>query len=88
VAAGSSFLMSAAGADWSIQFGISVVPATERLDRVRELVRAADEAALDLVGVQDHPYQRHFLDTWWADTDAARRDGARFVVLRRVLGPR
>jgi alkanesulfonate monooxygenase SsuD/methylene tetrahydromethanopterin reductase-like flavin-dependent oxidoreductase (luciferase family) len=31
---------------------------------VRELVRAADEAALDLVGVQDHPYQRHFLDTW------------------------
>ena len=47
-----------------IHFGISVVPATERLDRIRELVRAADEAALDLVGIQDHPYQRHFLDTW------------------------
>jgi alkanesulfonate monooxygenase SsuD/methylene tetrahydromethanopterin reductase-like flavin-dependent oxidoreductase (luciferase family) len=31
---------------------------------VRELVRAADEAALDLVGIQDHPYQRRFLDTW------------------------
>jgi alkanesulfonate monooxygenase SsuD/methylene tetrahydromethanopterin reductase-like flavin-dependent oxidoreductase (luciferase family) len=47
-----------------IQFGISVVPATEELDRIRELVRAADEAALDLVGIQDHPYQRRFLDTW------------------------
>ena len=47
-----------------IQFGISIVPATERLDRIRALVRAADEAALDLVGIQDHPYQHHFLDTW------------------------
>ncbi len=47
-----------------IEFGISVVPATERLDRIRELVRAADEAELDLVGIQDHPYQGHFLDTW------------------------
>jgi alkanesulfonate monooxygenase SsuD/methylene tetrahydromethanopterin reductase-like flavin-dependent oxidoreductase (luciferase family) len=47
-----------------IRFGISVVPATERLDRIRELVRAADRAALDVVGIQDHPYQRRFLDTW------------------------
>ena len=45
-------------------FGISVVPATERLDRIRELVHAADEAGLDLVGIQDHPYQRHFFETW------------------------
>jgi alkanesulfonate monooxygenase SsuD/methylene tetrahydromethanopterin reductase-like flavin-dependent oxidoreductase (luciferase family) len=27
-------------------------------------VRVADEGGLTLVGVQDHPYQRHFLDTW------------------------
>ena len=40
------------------------MPATEKLDRIRELVRTADEAALDLVGIQDHPYQRRFLDTW------------------------
>ena len=46
------------------RFGISLVPATERLDRIRELVRAADDAGLDLVGIQDHPYQHHFLDTW------------------------
>jgi alkanesulfonate monooxygenase SsuD/methylene tetrahydromethanopterin reductase-like flavin-dependent oxidoreductase (luciferase family) len=47
-----------------LRFGISVVPATHELDRIRELVRAADDAGLDLVGVQDHPYQRRFLDSW------------------------
>jgi alkanesulfonate monooxygenase SsuD/methylene tetrahydromethanopterin reductase-like flavin-dependent oxidoreductase (luciferase family) len=47
-----------------MQVGISIVPATETLGRIRELVRTADEAGLDLVGVQDHPYQRRFLDTW------------------------
>jgi alkanesulfonate monooxygenase SsuD/methylene tetrahydromethanopterin reductase-like flavin-dependent oxidoreductase (luciferase family) len=52
------------GADTPIRFGISLVPATDELDRIRELVRLADEGALDLVGVQDHPYQRRFLDAW------------------------
>src|ERR1700704_166106 len=56
--------MAAGGAQTPIQFGISLVPATERLDRIRELVRVAYEAALDLVGIQDHPYQPPFLDTW------------------------
>ena len=28
------------------------------------MARVADEAGLDLVGIQDHPYQRRFLDTW------------------------
>jgi alkanesulfonate monooxygenase SsuD/methylene tetrahydromethanopterin reductase-like flavin-dependent oxidoreductase (luciferase family) len=46
------------------QVGISVVPLTESVDRVRELVRVAEAAGLDLVGVQDHPYQHHFLDAW------------------------
>jgi alkanesulfonate monooxygenase SsuD/methylene tetrahydromethanopterin reductase-like flavin-dependent oxidoreductase (luciferase family) len=56
--------MAARGAETPIQFGISFVPATESLDRARELVHAADEVGLDLVGIQDHPYQRRFLDTW------------------------
>jgi alkanesulfonate monooxygenase SsuD/methylene tetrahydromethanopterin reductase-like flavin-dependent oxidoreductase (luciferase family) len=47
-----------------LRFGMSVVPATETLDRIRASVRAADDAGLDLVGIQDHPYQRRFLDTW------------------------
>ena len=51
-------------ADPGLQFGISVVPATDALDQIRELVGAADETGLDLVGIQDHPYQRRFLDTF------------------------
>jgi alkanesulfonate monooxygenase SsuD/methylene tetrahydromethanopterin reductase-like flavin-dependent oxidoreductase (luciferase family) len=56
--------MTRGGADALIRFGVSLVPATERLDRIHELVRKADEAGLDLVGIQDHPYQRRFLDSW------------------------
>src|SRR4051794_5800835 len=56
--------MTAGRAESPTQFGISVVPAVEQLDRIPELVRAADEAELDLIGIQDHPYQHHFLDTW------------------------
>ena len=44
--------------------GIAIVPSTEALAVNRGLVRTADEAGLELVGIQDHPYQRHFLDTW------------------------
>jgi alkanesulfonate monooxygenase SsuD/methylene tetrahydromethanopterin reductase-like flavin-dependent oxidoreductase (luciferase family) len=48
----------------SVRVGISVVPASAELDRIRELVRAADDTGLDVVGIQDHPYQGRFLDTW------------------------
>jgi alkanesulfonate monooxygenase SsuD/methylene tetrahydromethanopterin reductase-like flavin-dependent oxidoreductase (luciferase family) len=47
-----------------LEFGISVVPAADGLERTRELVRAAEAGGLDLVGIQDHPYQRRFFDTW------------------------
>jgi alkanesulfonate monooxygenase SsuD/methylene tetrahydromethanopterin reductase-like flavin-dependent oxidoreductase (luciferase family) len=45
-------------------FGIAVVPLAAQADRLLELARAADQGGLDYVGVQDHPYQRRFLDTW------------------------
>jgi alkanesulfonate monooxygenase SsuD/methylene tetrahydromethanopterin reductase-like flavin-dependent oxidoreductase (luciferase family) len=47
-----------------LEFGISVVPTADDLDRTRALVRAADRAGLELLGIQDHPYQRRFLETW------------------------
>lgn len=47
-----------------LEFGVSVEPLAEPLDRVSHIVRAADRAGLDLAGIQDHPYQRRFLDTW------------------------
>jgi alkanesulfonate monooxygenase SsuD/methylene tetrahydromethanopterin reductase-like flavin-dependent oxidoreductase (luciferase family) len=44
-----------AGADAArVRVGISVVPATAELDRIRELVRTADDVGLDAVGIQDH----------------------------------
>src|SRR5438552_797156 len=46
------------------QVGISIVPDTDSLDSSRELVRVADDAGLQLVGIQDHPYQRRFLDAF------------------------
>lgn len=48
----------------ALQVGISIIPDTDSLERSRELVRAADEGGLAFVGVQDHPYQHHFFDTW------------------------
>jgi alkanesulfonate monooxygenase SsuD/methylene tetrahydromethanopterin reductase-like flavin-dependent oxidoreductase (luciferase family) len=46
-----------------LRFGLSINPEVDRLDRVREAARVADAAGLDLVGVQDHPYQHRFVDT-------------------------
>src|ERR1700682_5720109 len=48
----------------SLEVGISIIPYWDSLDRNRELVRVADEGGLALVGIQDHPYQHHFFDTW------------------------
>lgn len=46
------------------EFGISVVPEWQNQDELIAAVRAADSAGLDLVGIQDHPYQWRFYDTW------------------------
>ncbi len=46
------------------EYGISVIPYWDSLDRTRELVRAADEGGLQLVGIQDHPYQSRFIETF------------------------
>lgn len=45
-------------------FGVSVVPDAAALDESRRVAVRADELGLDLLGVQDHPYQRRFLETW------------------------
>jgi alkanesulfonate monooxygenase SsuD/methylene tetrahydromethanopterin reductase-like flavin-dependent oxidoreductase (luciferase family) len=47
-----------------VEFGISVVPSAGELDAIRTAVAMADRSGLDLVGIQDHPYQWRFLDTW------------------------
>jgi alkanesulfonate monooxygenase SsuD/methylene tetrahydromethanopterin reductase-like flavin-dependent oxidoreductase (luciferase family) len=47
-----------------LEFGISADPTAAAIVGTRELVRRADAAGLDLVGIQDHPYVDRFLDTW------------------------
>jgi alkanesulfonate monooxygenase SsuD/methylene tetrahydromethanopterin reductase-like flavin-dependent oxidoreductase (luciferase family) len=47
-----------------LEFGLSIVPASADLELARSLARRADELGLDLIGIQDHPYQRRFLETW------------------------
>jgi alkanesulfonate monooxygenase SsuD/methylene tetrahydromethanopterin reductase-like flavin-dependent oxidoreductase (luciferase family) len=47
-----------------VQIGVFVAPGATDPQRTLEQVRTADSAGLDLVGVQDHPYQRRFFDTW------------------------
>ena len=47
-----------------LEFGASVAPLADPPDFAQRTSVAADRAGLDLVGIQDHPYQRRFLDTW------------------------
>ncbi|GAA0593741.1 LLM class flavin-dependent oxidoreductase [Actinomadura livida] len=46
----------------TLEFGYFLVPDAD--DPLLELARTADRAGLDLIGVQDHPYQRRYVDTW------------------------
>jgi alkanesulfonate monooxygenase SsuD/methylene tetrahydromethanopterin reductase-like flavin-dependent oxidoreductase (luciferase family) len=46
-----------------LEFGVSIVPTSADAELARALARRADELGLDLLGIQDHPYQRRFLDT-------------------------
>jgi alkanesulfonate monooxygenase SsuD/methylene tetrahydromethanopterin reductase-like flavin-dependent oxidoreductase (luciferase family) len=47
-----------------LEFGLSIVPTSAEADVDRTLARRADELGLDLIGIQDHPYQWRFLETW------------------------
>jgi alkanesulfonate monooxygenase SsuD/methylene tetrahydromethanopterin reductase-like flavin-dependent oxidoreductase (luciferase family) len=48
----------------AVELGIFLVPSAEDPDATLTQALAADEAGLDFVAVQDHPYQRRFFDTW------------------------
>ena len=48
----------------TVQLGVFVVPDAQDAHRTLAQIDAAEASGLDLVGVQDHPYQRRFLDTF------------------------
>ncbi|MGC9521986.1 MAG: LLM class flavin-dependent oxidoreductase, partial [Anaerolineae bacterium] len=47
-----------------VQFGYFPRPVADDYPSLVAQARLADEMGLDLIGIQDHPYQRRFLDTW------------------------
>lgn len=47
-----------------VRFGVFPSPETARLAETLAIAEIADDGGLDLVGIQDHPYQARFLDTW------------------------
>lgn len=61
------------------RFGISVAPYAEQYRQLVAQVLAAEQRGLDVVGIQDHPYQRRFLDTYALIADLlVRTDRLRF----------
>ncbi len=56
-----------------ITFGISITPLAADYPRLVEQALAADRLGFELIGIQDHPYQRRFLDTFSLIADLAAR---------------
>lgn len=53
-------------------FGYFLTPDAGQSELILELARFADGLGLDLLGVQDHPYQPRFLDMWTLLSAVAR----------------
>jgi alkanesulfonate monooxygenase SsuD/methylene tetrahydromethanopterin reductase-like flavin-dependent oxidoreductase (luciferase family) len=66
------------------RLGVFVVPDASDPELTVDQLVAADRAGLDLVGVQDHPYQRRFFDTWTLLSYVAART-ARITLLPDVI---
>jgi alkanesulfonate monooxygenase SsuD/methylene tetrahydromethanopterin reductase-like flavin-dependent oxidoreductase (luciferase family) len=54
-----------------VRFGVFITP--EASERPLRQAAIADELGFDVIGVQDHPYQRRFFDTWTLLTAMAMR---------------
>src|SRR3712207_9092515 len=64
----------------NVRLGIFSVPDATDPERTVATFVAADRSGLDVVGVQDHPYQRRFFDTWTLlSYVAARTERVRLV---------
>ena len=62
-----------------LSFGVFPVPNADELVLIRSLARRADALGLDLIGMQDHPYQRRYVETFELLADLmARTERVRF----------
>jgi alkanesulfonate monooxygenase SsuD/methylene tetrahydromethanopterin reductase-like flavin-dependent oxidoreductase (luciferase family) len=55
-----------------VRFGVFITPAAQPQPPLA-VAALADELGFDLIGVQDHPYQSRFVDTWTLLTAMAMR---------------
>jgi len=67
-----------------LEFGLFPVPNAADLESLRAQTRRAEQLGLDLIGIQDHPYQWRYLDTWGlvADLIASSRALVEDALLR------
>ena len=56
-----------------VEFGVFLTPDASQPEHLLALAALADELGFDLIGIQDHPYQRRFFDAWTLITAIAMR---------------
>src|SRR5260370_40641406 len=56
-----------------VQFGYFIIPDATQPTRALDQAIRADEAGIELIGIQDHPYQPRFYATWTLLSVAAAR---------------
>jgi alkanesulfonate monooxygenase SsuD/methylene tetrahydromethanopterin reductase-like flavin-dependent oxidoreductase (luciferase family) len=56
-----------------IEFGVSVVPNASDIREITEVAARADSLGIEFLGIQDHPYQWRFLETWMLMADLLAR---------------
>jgi len=59
----------------AVEFGVFLTPDASQPERLLALAALADELGFDLIGIQDHPYQRRFFDAWTLIAAIAVRTG-------------
>ena len=47
-----------------LEFGYFLIPDAANYPELLRVARLVDDLGLDLIGIQDHPYQPRFFDTW------------------------
>lgn len=50
--------------DKKIQFGFFLTPNADDYNAILRTAKLCDQLGMDLIGIQDHPYQRRFFDIW------------------------
>lgn len=56
-----------------LEFGISITPLSAEIELARSIAARAEALGLEWIGIQDHPYQPRFLETWALIADLLAR---------------